>query len=207
MPSKAFWTEYFEDAYRDAAKKRREVIDRGLLLIAHVIREELPTATAITVSRSVASLITVQDAEETIWRVDDQATHGKLSARNVSSVRATLHEMFAFTRNAHPLLAADWKQIEGEAGIYRAELPADPDRDTETDTAQAAPERPQGTPGEDAGNCAQCDRLLIWDGTGKRVNDEWGEYLCSGPRTASPRSAVHVLAVPEAAGEPQTAQS
>jgi hypothetical protein len=53
--------------------------------------------------------------------------------------------------------------------------------------------RPEGTPGEDAGPCAQCDRLLIWDGTGKRVNDEWGEYLCYGPRKQG-GSAVHVLA-------------
>ncbi|NDK24671.1 hypothetical protein FSY75_09320 [Streptomyces sp. TR1341] len=61
-------------------------------------------------------------------------------------------------------------------------------------TTPAEPEaRPTGTPGEDAGPCAQCDRLLIWDGTGKRVNDEWGEYLCYGPRKDG-GSAVHVLA-------------
>ncbi|BBA98332.1 hypothetical protein RVR_4472 [Actinacidiphila reveromycinica] len=53
--------------------------------------------------------------------------------------------------------------------------------------------RPAGTPGEDAGPCAQCDRLLIWDGTGKRLNDEWGEYLCYRPRKDG-GSAVHVLA-------------
>ncbi|MEU1853906.1 magnesium chelatase domain-containing protein [Streptomyces sp. NPDC019990] len=61
-------------------------------------------------------------------------------------------------------------------------------------TTPTAPEaRPQGTPGEDAGNCAQCDRLLIWDGSGKRVNDEWGEYMCYGPRKTG-SSNVHVLA-------------
>lgn len=53
--------------------------------------------------------------------------------------------------------------------------------------------RPQGTPGEDAGPCAQCDRPPIWDGTGKRVNDAWGEYLCYGPRKDG-GSAVHALA-------------
>ncbi|MER5697824.1 magnesium chelatase domain-containing protein [Streptomyces mirabilis] len=52
--------------------------------------------------------------------------------------------------------------------------------------------RPQGTPGEDAGQCAQCDRPLIWDGTGNRLNDEWGEYICTGPKTSG--SNVHVLA-------------
>ncbi|MFJ3249100.1 magnesium chelatase domain-containing protein [Streptomyces sp. NPDC086782] len=56
----------------------------------------------------------------------------------------------------------------------------------------AADTRPHGTPGEDAGPCAQCDRPLIWDATGKRVNDEWGEYLCYGPRRAG--GNVHVLA-------------
>ncbi|WP_405893749.1 hypothetical protein OG272_15895 [Streptomyces sp. NBC_00104] len=205
MPSKAFWTEYFEDAYRDAARKRREVIDRGLLLIAHAIREELPTATAISVTASV--MVAVHDGEETIWRFNDETTRGKLSDRTRADVRDTLLDIRTFTSNSAPLLAADWKQVPDKPDTYRAELPADPDTDAETDTAQAAPERPQGTPGEDAGNCAQCERLLIWDGTGKRVNDEWGEYLCSGPRAASPRSAVHVLAVPETAGEPQTAQS
>ncbi|MEV5007319.1 magnesium chelatase domain-containing protein [Streptomyces sp. NPDC055692] len=63
----------------------------------------------------------------------------------------------------------------------------------------AADDRPQGTPGENAGNCAQCGRLLIWDASGKRVNDEWGEYLCYGPRPEGARSTVHVLAAPKAA--------
>ncbi|PWI15987.1 hypothetical protein DI272_18820 [Streptomyces sp. Act143] len=49
----------------------------------------------------------------------------------------------------------------------------------------------QGRPGEDAGTCAQCDRTLVWDRTGKGVNDEWGEYLCYSPRR--PGKAVHVL--------------
>jgi hypothetical protein len=60
-------------------------------------------------------------------------------------------------------------------------------------TTSPEPEaRPQGTPGEDAGQCAQCDRLLIWDGSGKRVNDEYGEYICTGPKTSG--SNVHLLA-------------
>lgn len=50
----------------------------------------------------------------------------------------------------------------------------------------------QGTPGEDAGPCAQCDRPLVWDRTGRGVNDEWGEYICSYPRRSG--KAVHVLA-------------
>ncbi|MFF4147160.1 magnesium chelatase domain-containing protein [Streptomyces sp. NPDC001698] len=67
------------------------------------------------------------------------------------------------------------------------------------DGAPATDDRPHGTPGENAGNCARCGRLLIWDASGKRVNDEWGEYLCYGPRPEGARSAVHVLAAPEAA--------
>ncbi|MFF2940202.1 magnesium chelatase domain-containing protein [Streptomyces niveus] len=59
-----------------------------------------------------------------------------------------------------------------------------------TPTEPAA--RPKGTPGQDAGPCAQCDRQLIWDGTGKSVNDEYGEYLCYAPRRSG--KAVHVLA-------------
>ena len=199
MPSKAFWTEYFEDAYRDAAKKRREVLDRGLLLIAHLIREELPDATAITVERNVTRLMAVHDAEGTIWRVEDGGTRGKLTGPKISAVRDALRDMLSFTRNMHPLLAVDWKQVTDQPGSFLVALPADPDADQGQDTAPARRPRQHGTPGEDAGNCAQCGRLLIWDGTGKRVNDEWGEYLCSGPRPAGARSAVHILAVPETA--------
>ncbi|MYR54715.1 hypothetical protein GTY54_00120, partial [Streptomyces sp. SID625] len=61
--------------------------------------------------------------------------------------------------------------------------------DTTTPAAQA---RPQGTPGEDAGPCAQCEKPLIWDASGHGVNDRMGERLCTGPKTAS--SNVHVLA-------------
>ncbi|MER6977122.1 magnesium chelatase domain-containing protein [Streptomyces carpinensis] len=53
----------------------------------------------------------------------------------------------------------------------------------------------QCTPGEAAGNCAQCDRPLVWDRTGTRVNDEWGEYLCAS-RPAGARSTLHVLTAP-----------
>ncbi|MFI1703024.1 hypothetical protein [Streptomyces griseoruber] len=200
MTSKTFWTEYFEDAYRDAAKKRREVLDRGLLLIAHPIREELLTANTITVSRNVARLLAVRDADGTIWRVDDEATRGKLSAPNISAVRATLRDIFAFTRTAHSLLAADWKQDPKLCDTYHVALPEDPAKNQ--DAARRAGYRPHGTPGEDAGNCAQCGRLLVWDGSGRRVNDEWGEYLCYAPRRADARSAVHVLAAPHTA-QPQ----
>ncbi|MEU2264969.1 hypothetical protein ABZ568_00645 [Streptomyces olindensis] len=67
--------------------------------------------------------------------------------------------------------------------------------------APAADDRPHGTPGEDAGTCGQCHRPLIWDSSGRRVNDEWGEYLCYGPRTGGTGSAVHVLAA--TAAQPQ----
>ncbi|MFI6278040.1 magnesium chelatase domain-containing protein [Streptomyces sp. NPDC050988] len=65
----------------------------------------------------------------------------------------------------------------------------------EPETTPQAPQAPtQGTPGKDAGHCAQCGQLLIWDGSGKRLNDEWGEYLCTGPRQPGRRSSVHLLA-------------
>lgn len=60
-------------------------------------------------------------------------------------------------------------------------------------TSTATDARPEGTPGEDAGQCAQCDRLLVWDRSGKRVHDEYGEYICYRPRREV-RSNVHVLA-------------
>jgi hypothetical protein len=65
------------------------------------------------------------------------------------------------------------------------------------DNKPAAKQPREGQPGEDAGHCAQCARLLIWDRTGKRVHDEWGEYLCYGPDRVSTRSAVHILPEPE----------
>ncbi|MGW0191152.1 magnesium chelatase domain-containing protein [Streptomyces sp. NPDC003362] len=43
----------------------------------------------------------------------------------------------------------------------------------EPETITPAPKAPtQGTPGEEAGQCAQCSKLLIWDRSGKRLNDE-----------------------------------
>jgi hypothetical protein len=206
MPAnKAFWTEYFEDAYRDAGKKRREVIDRGLLLIAHLIREELPTATAITVNGSV--LTSVRDGEDTIWRFNDGAMFRKMSAPTRQHIRDTLLDMLSFNRSNSLLRAADWKPIPRESGGFLVALPEDPYKDQAQDTAPTADDQPHGTPGEDAGKCAQCSRLLIWDGSGKRVNDEWGEYLCSGPRPGGTKSAVHVLASPESAEEQPAVQS
>ncbi|MER6632219.1 hypothetical protein ABT301_29065 [Streptomyces sp. NPDC000987] len=193
MPS-AFWTEYFEDAYRDAAKKRREVLDRGLLLIAHVIREELPAATAITVNGAV--LTGVLDGEDTLWRFNDKTIRGRLSEPARKQVRDTLLDMLTFHRTTAPLQAADWKPIPDQPDAFRADLPEDPDR--QQDAAPAAGDRPHGTPGETAGNCAQCGRPLIWDGTGQRVHDEQGEYICYDPRPGGRTSTVHVLAVPAA---------
>ncbi|MFJ7489700.1 hypothetical protein ACIQZB_00315 [Streptomyces sp. NPDC097727] len=189
MPAtKAFWTEYFNDAYEAAARKRHEVIDRGLLLIAHLIREELPTATAISVTFFTGSLLAaVHDAEGMIWRFNDETTRGKLSDLTRAEIRDTLLDMLNFARTSAPLLAADWKQDKEDADTYRITL--------------------HGTPGEDAGNCAQCGRLLIWDGAGKRVNDEWGEYLCYSPRPDGARSAVHTLGAPETEGEQSATQS
>ncbi|MDQ0762014.1 hypothetical protein [Streptomyces canus] len=204
MTSKAFWTEYFEDAYRDAAKKRREVLDRGLLLIAHLIREELPTATAISVNANV--LTTVHDGDKVIWRFNDDTFH-TLSRQAVNDIRHTLLDMTTFSRTVHPLLAADWKPVNDLLGTLRVDLPEDPDKDQEQDAAPAADDWPHGTPGENAGNRAQCGRLLIWDGTGKRVNDGWGEYLCAGPRQAGNRTATHVLAAPDTAEAQPAAQS
>ncbi|WP_406321823.1 hypothetical protein [Streptomyces sp. NBC_00519] len=200
MPSnKAFWTEYFNDAYQDAAQKRREVIDRGLLLIAHLIREELPTATAtaITVEHGNGQLAAVHDTKGDIWRPGDKATRGKLRRSTLNEVMDTLLDVLSLARTVHPLLAADWKPVRDVGDTYRAELPADPDK--EQDAAPAADDRPHGAPGEGAGKCAQCGRLLVWDGSGKRVNDEWGEYLCYGPRPGDVESALHVLAAPEPA--------
>ncbi|MFF5668823.1 hypothetical protein ACFY8S_01585 [Streptomyces hygroscopicus] len=194
MTSRTFWSEYFEDAYREAAQKRREVLDRGLLLIAHLIREEMPTATAITVNGSV--LTSVRDGEDTIWRFNDEATFHKMSDPTRRHVRDTLLDMLTFNRSNSLLRAADWTSVPGEPDTLLAALPADPDKDQE---APAAEEQPHGTPGEDAGPCAQCHRPLIWDGTGKRVNDEWGEYLCYDPRPGGTASAIHVLAAPETA--------
>ncbi|MGY3199739.1 magnesium chelatase domain-containing protein [Streptomyces sp. TE5632] len=60
-------------------------------------------------------------------------------------------------------------------------------------TTTTAPDTPRhGTPGEDAGQCAQCDRLLVWDASGRGVNDRMGEKLCSRPNGTG--YFVHVLA-------------
>ena len=49
-----------------------------------------------------------------------------------------------------------------------------------------------GKPRTDAGDCGQCDKVLVWDGTGARVHDVHGEYLCSTGRDSQATSAVHV---------------
>lgn len=59
-------------------------------------------------------------------------------------------------------------------------------------TTPAAPAPRQGTPGEHAGTCFQCDRPLIWDATGRGVNDQQGERLCTKPSMGG--GFVHVLA-------------
>ncbi|MFB0617248.1 hypothetical protein [Streptomyces sp. AGS-58] len=84
--------------------------------------------------------------------------------------------------------------------------PLNPDRITNTDATaltdevktlladRLADDGRHGSPGKHAGQCAQCLRPLTWDRTGKRLNDEWGEYLCRGARLANNRSSTHVLA-------------
>ncbi|MGA5599613.1 hypothetical protein ACPCUF_01005 [Streptomyces griseoincarnatus] len=128
MASKtAFLTEYFEDAYRDAAKKRREVVDRGVLLIAHLIRTELPTATAITVNGSV--MTTVRHGDEILWKFNDPATSGKLLPGTRDHIRDTLLDMLAFYRLDKLLAAADWQPVRDLLGSFLVPLPADPDGD------------------------------------------------------------------------------
>lgn len=194
MSRTAFLHDYFEDAYQAAARKRREVIDRGLLLIAHRVRQELPTATAITVNAH--RLVAVHDAEGTIWRFNDDTSRDTLSGNARADVRDTLLDVLAFAGSSAPLIAADWKRVTDLPDTYRAALPDD----QEQEAAPAA----HGEPGAHAGNCAQCGRPLIWDGTGKRVHDEWGEYLCYGPQVADAQSTVHVLAAPATADDQPT---
>ncbi|KUN37697.1 hypothetical protein AQJ30_15545 [Streptomyces longwoodensis] len=201
MPDTGFYSEYFEDAYRDAAKARREVLDRGLLLIAHVIWDELPTATALSINGGTPTAI--HDGDTQLWKFND-ATRDRLSESARARVRDVLLDMLHFNRGTAGLLAADWKEVPDLIGTLRVDLPDNPDRET---PAPAPADRPTGTPGEDAGPCAQCQRLLIWDRTGKRVNDEWGEYICSGPRPGGTASAIHVLAAPETAPEDQEDQA
>lgn len=144
MASKtAFLTEYFEDAYRDAAKMRREVIDRGVLLIAHLIRTELPTATAFTVNGSV--MTTVRDGDQVIWKFNDPATSGKLLPGTRDHIRDVLLDMLTFYRFPKLLAAADWQPVRDLLGSFLVPLPADPDED----------QAPTGTDGHPA-DCVHC---------------------------------------------------
>ncbi|MGY3199738.1 hypothetical protein [Streptomyces sp. TE5632] len=181
-----FLAEWFEDAYQDAAKQRRQLLDRGVFCIACLIREELPTATAITVHAGV--LVAVHDGEGTIWRFNDETTRGKLGDRDRATIRNTLLDMSTFASISIPLVDAGWKQVRDQPDVYRIDLP----ETTGQDATPAVSDRPQGTPGEDAGKRGQCDRPLICDGSGKRVNDEGGEYFCFGPCCEGGK-AVHVL--------------
>ncbi|MEU7095900.1 hypothetical protein [Kitasatospora aureofaciens] len=66
--------------------------------------------------------------------------------------------------------------------------------------------RPTGQPGTDAGRCDQCGTPILWDGSGRRVHDERGEYWCPFSRREAGRnpegtSAVHVLSTEPAAAE------
>ncbi|MFI1956975.1 hypothetical protein ACH46L_03540 [Streptomyces althioticus] len=123
--TRAFLTEYFEDAYRDAAKQRRELVDRGVLLIAHLIRTELPTATAITVNNSV--MTTVRHGDEILWKFNDPATSGKLRPDTRAHVRDVLLDLLAFYRLDKLLASADWQPVRDLLGSFLVPLPADPD--------------------------------------------------------------------------------
>ncbi|MBT3167530.1 hypothetical protein HTV80_31235 [Streptomyces sp. Vc74B-19] len=125
--TRAFLTEYFEDAYQDARKKRREVVDRGVLLIAHLIRTELPTATAITVNGSV--MTTVRHGDKILWKFNDPATSGKLLPGTRDAIRNTLLDMRTFYRLDELLAAADWQPVRDLLGSFLVPLPADPDKD------------------------------------------------------------------------------
>ncbi|MEV7413025.1 hypothetical protein [Streptomyces althioticus] len=125
--TRAFLTEYFEDAYRDAAKKRREVVDRGVLLITHLIRTELPTATAITVNGSV--MTTIRDGDQLLWEFTDPATSGKLLPGTRDHIRDVLLDMLTLYRFPKLLAAADWQPVPDRLGSFLVPLPADPDED------------------------------------------------------------------------------
>ena len=79
--------------------------------------------------------------------------------------------------------------------ITRAELALAPGESVDLRDGRLAllwSEPTTGTPATDAGDCGQCDNVLMWDGTGRRVHDVHGEYLCSTGRDSQATSAVHV---------------
>ncbi|MFG3229400.1 hypothetical protein ACGF07_32085 [Kitasatospora sp. NPDC048194] len=113
------------------------------------------------------------------WLSCSQCEHGRYAANRDGrpGYRCTSDEC------DHEITYAD---LEFEPGEY-AEL-----RDGRLALLWREP-KPSGEPGTDAGHCAQCQRLLVWDRTGKRAHDERGEYLCSTGRNSQATSATHVL--------------
>ncbi|GGQ49972.1 hypothetical protein GCM10010250_21960 [Streptomyces althioticus] len=153
---------------------------------AALLRETLPDAAAITIDSDDGELYEVRDADgKALYRAPFTP-----ASPLTDQLADDVSDLFRQVLPLGGLAEAGWETAaEGEP--YRSILlPTGTPRSTST--TPAAPAQTSGTPGEDAGTCAQCDRKLIWDNTGKGVNDEWGEYICYGPRRAG--KAVHVLA-------------
>lgn len=174
-----------EDAYDNAHRARKVLLHSTTEYIARLIRQALPDAAVITVDTVEKELHAVLDRDgETIWFAPASPA-SELHDGLVDDINDLLGDAIPFGG----LAGAGWKVAKRGEPYRTVLLPASPS----ATAVPATDARPEGAPGEDAGHCAQCDRLLIWDRSGRRVNDEYGEYFCYGPRRDT-TSAVHVLA-------------
>ncbi|MFB0617249.1 magnesium chelatase domain-containing protein [Streptomyces sp. AGS-58] len=96
----------FEDAYRAVSSARRTMYERAVAYVAHLIRQELPEAAALTIDASAAELHEVLDADgRPLWHAPSSAGHG-LRDSTTDDVNGVLSDVMPFGSLAG---AARWK--------------------------------------------------------------------------------------------------
>ncbi|MEV5677039.1 hypothetical protein [Streptomyces sp. NPDC052179] len=109
----------FENAYYQAQRARDTAQAAGLAVIAQLLRDELPTATGITVRTSDLVLTAVTSADGPLWAEGGTEVTGPA----LDWVHVVLTDMLTFGRDAEALTGTGWSESEEAPGLFSTKLP------------------------------------------------------------------------------------
>lgn len=112
----------FEAAYENATSARDRMTAAGLAYIGHIIRRELPGATAITVHADELTITAIQGADGTLWAVE--GSPAELPARCLDDLHALLTDVLTFGRDEEVLIDQGWAQDRSAPQAFTIGLPA-----------------------------------------------------------------------------------
>ncbi|HLL35415.1 MAG TPA: hypothetical protein VK545_16365, partial [Streptomyces sp.] len=119
-PRRAFLSAYFEDAYRDAFTACKEVLNRGVLWMACLVRETVPDATSVTVDVAEQKLLSVHAGDRKVWEAGKD--QGPLTQPHVDDIEDVLRDVLDFGRTPVAFTEVGW-QPTSDTARYGIALP------------------------------------------------------------------------------------